>query len=137
MRVEGWLLDVRVSGDEAHLWVRDPRRGRVKLFDRYRPDFYAEPRGMEAHRLRDLLEEHDDLAGVTVERRLSSIQEPREVEVLRLRVRGRREVPPGPEGDPGPPLRQGDLRRRHGARAQVPRRQGPRPDGEGRGGGRR
>jgi len=87
VRVEGWLLDIRVSGDEAHIWVRDPKRGRVKLFDRYRPDFYAEPRGMEASRLRDLLEEHDDLAGVTVECRLSSIQETKEVEVLRIRVR--------------------------------------------------
>jgi len=58
----------------------------VKLFDRYTPDFYAEPRGMEAGRLAGLLEEHDDLAGASVERRLSSIREMREVEVVRVRV---------------------------------------------------
>jgi len=86
VRVEGWLLDVRVDGDRAHLWIRDPERGRVKLSDWYRPDFYAEPHGMGASRLRDLLEEHDDLAGVTVERRFSSIQDMSEVEVLRVRV---------------------------------------------------
>jgi DNA polymerase-2 len=58
----------------------------VKLFDRYTPDFYAEPRGTDAGRLAGLLEEHDDLAGVSVERRLSSIREMREVEVVRVRV---------------------------------------------------
>ncbi|MDH5200435.1 MAG: hypothetical protein OEW93_06070, partial [Candidatus Bathyarchaeota archaeon] len=58
----------------------------MKLFDRYTPDFYAEPRGMEAGRLAGLLEEHDDLAGASVERRLSSIREMREVEVVRVRV---------------------------------------------------
>ncbi len=58
----------------------------MKLFDRYTPDFYAEPRGMEAGRLVGFLEEHDDLAGASVERRLSSIREMREVEVVRVRV---------------------------------------------------
>ncbi|MDH5791776.1 MAG: hypothetical protein OEZ44_06275, partial [Candidatus Bathyarchaeota archaeon] len=41
---------------------------------------------MEAGRLAGLLEEHDDLAGASVERRLSSIREMREVEVVRVRV---------------------------------------------------
>jgi len=58
----------------------------VKLLDRYTPEFYAEPKGVDAHRLMGLLEEHDDLAGASVERRASSIRETRGVEVVRVRV---------------------------------------------------
>jgi hypothetical protein len=77
MRIEGWLLDVRISEDKAYLWIRDSKRGRLKLFDRYKPDFYAETQGMEISRLKNLLEEHDDFASIKVVRRISSIQEPR------------------------------------------------------------
>ena len=86
MRAEGWLLDVRIAGAHAVLWVRDPDRGRVKLLDRYAPDFYAEPRGVDAEKLRRLFEEHEHVAGVTAERRVSSIRSPRETTVLRVRV---------------------------------------------------
>ena len=86
MRLEGWLLDVGVREDRAHLWVRTSERGRVKLFDPYTPDFYAEPLGMSAGRLRDLIEEHDHIAEVTLERRSSSIRRMAEVEVARIRV---------------------------------------------------
>ena len=48
MRIEGWLLDISFAGDRAVLWIRDPERGRVELYDRYNPEFYAEPRGVEA-----------------------------------------------------------------------------------------
>ncbi len=86
MRVDGWLLDVRLRDDGATLWVRTPDRGRVKLHDGYRPEFYAEPRGMDAAGLRDLLEEHDDVAGITVESRVGSISDWKEVEVARIRA---------------------------------------------------
>ncbi len=86
MRVEGWLLDVHVAGGEAHLWIRDPERGRVEVLDGYAPDFYLEPRGVGAGRLRDMIEEHDHIVGVTVERRVSSIGEMKEVDVVRVRV---------------------------------------------------
>ncbi|UCH57281.1 MAG: hypothetical protein JSV18_08120, partial [Candidatus Bathyarchaeota archaeon] len=86
MKVDGWILDVGFEGDRAHLWIRDPERGRVKLHDRYTTDFYVEPLGMEAHRLRDLLEEHDLVAGVSVARRRSSIREMAETEVVRVWV---------------------------------------------------
>lgn len=86
MRAEGWLLDLRFEGDLAVLWVRDPEAGRVKLLDRYDPDFYAEPRGIDAERLQYLLEGHENISGVTVERRISSIRGLREATVLRVRV---------------------------------------------------
>jgi len=86
MRVEGWLLDVCLAGDHVVLWVRDPDRGRVKLLDRYAPDFYAEPRGIEAEQLQHLLEEHEQIDRVTVERRVSSIRSLREATVLRVHV---------------------------------------------------
>ena len=58
----------------------------MKLHDRYRPEFYVEPRGIEARELKGLLEEHEHLAGVSVERRIASIEDMREIDVLRLRV---------------------------------------------------
>jgi DNA polymerase elongation subunit (family B) len=60
----------------------------VKLHDRYRPEFYVEPRGIEARELKGLLEEHEHLVGVSVERRVSSIEDMRGIDVLRLRVDG-------------------------------------------------
>ncbi|MGD2200011.1 MAG: DNA polymerase domain-containing protein [Candidatus Bathyarchaeota archaeon] len=86
MRIDGWLLDVRFEGDEAVLWVRDPERGRVELRDRYTPGFYAEPLGMTAGRLRDILEEHDLVAGVGLDNRRSSIREMEETAVVWIRV---------------------------------------------------
>jgi DNA polymerase I len=86
MKVDGWLLDVRLRKDGATLWVRTPDRGRVKLHDRYRPEFYAEPRGMDAAGLRDLLEEHDDISKITVEVRVGSISDGKEVKVARIRA---------------------------------------------------
>jgi DNA polymerase elongation subunit (family B) len=58
----------------------------VKLHDRYRPELYIEPRGIEARELKKLLEEHEHLVGVSVERRVASIEETRKIAVLRLRV---------------------------------------------------
>ncbi|MCW3979179.1 MAG: hypothetical protein NWF12_05475, partial [Candidatus Bathyarchaeota archaeon] len=58
----------------------------MKLHDEYTPDFYAEPLGMEAERLRDLLEEHDNVTDIDVVSRVSSIQEMSEVDVVRVRV---------------------------------------------------
>ncbi|UCD43773.1 MAG: hypothetical protein JSV27_06350 [Candidatus Bathyarchaeota archaeon] len=86
MKVDGWLLDVAFAEDRAHLWVRDPNRGRVKLRDRYNPEFYAAPDGMDAARLRDLLEEHNNIKSVSVERRAASIGAPDEVDVVRIRA---------------------------------------------------
>jgi len=81
---DGWLLDVAFTGDKAVLWIRTPDGGRVKLHDRYRPEFYAEPLGMDAARLRDLLEEHDNVRGITVERRRAFIAGETELEVARI-----------------------------------------------------
>ena len=86
MKVDGWILDVRFTEDRAALWVRTPDRGRVKLHDRYNPEFYAAPDGMDAARLRDLLEEHDNIKDISVERRNASIGSPDGVEVVRIRV---------------------------------------------------
>jgi DNA polymerase elongation subunit (family B) len=86
MRIEGWLLDVSFTGDQVVLWIREPERGRVKLCDRYNPEFYAEPKDIEAEQLRRLLEEHDNIAEVALELRCSSIAYDAEIEVLRIRV---------------------------------------------------
>jgi len=58
----------------------------VKLHERYRPEFYVEPEGIEGRELKGLLEEHEHLAGVSVERRIASIAKMREIDVLRLQV---------------------------------------------------
>ena len=58
----------------------------MKLHDSCNPEFYAEPLGLEAERLRDLLEEHDDVAGVEVVSRASSIRDMDEVDVVRVRL---------------------------------------------------
>jgi DNA polymerase elongation subunit (family B) len=58
----------------------------VKLYDRYRPEFYIEPKGIQARELRRLLEENEHLARVSVERRVASIEYMREIDVLRLQV---------------------------------------------------
>jgi len=84
--IEGWLLDVRIDEEGAQLWIRDLDRGRVKLHDGYSPDFYLEPRGIEATRLRELLEESKGIADVTVENRVSSIREMTEIEVLKIKL---------------------------------------------------
>ena len=86
MKAEGWLLDVAFTGGQAVLWIRDPDRGRVKLLDKYHPDFFVEPRGVKAEQLRCLLEEHAHIALVTTERRLRSIGSSRKSTVLRVRV---------------------------------------------------
>ncbi len=86
MRIEGWLLDVTFTGDRAVLWVRDAKGGRVKLYDRYNPDFYAEPKGVGAERLGSLLEEHPHISEVAPERRAPSITDEKEIEVLRVKV---------------------------------------------------
>jgi len=86
LRIEGWLTDVSLRGDEAALWVRDASGGRVRLTEGYHPDFYAEPRGVEPRELKALLEEHPGISGITVETRLSSISRDRERTVARVRV---------------------------------------------------
>ncbi|MBA7466809.1 hypothetical protein GH157_02285 [archaeon] len=86
MRSDGWLLDVRFDGDEAVLWLRTSDGEKMKLRERYAPDFYAEPLGMTAAQLRDLLEEHPLVAGVSTARRRSSIREMAETEVVSIRV---------------------------------------------------
>jgi len=60
--------------------------GRVRLLDRYRPDLYVEPRGLEAEHLMYLLEEKDDLGDVTMERRFSSLGGVELKTVLRVQV---------------------------------------------------
>ena len=79
-------MDVRVKGCWAYLWVKDPARGRVRLLDRYRPDFYIEPRGVEPDHLWALLEEKDDLPLVAVEERTASIADAGRRRVLRVEV---------------------------------------------------
>ena len=90
MRVEGWLTDVALRGDEAILWIRDPSGGRIRLTDRYHPDFYAEPRGVEPWELKSLLEEHPKIRGITVETRVSSISRDGEKTVARSGSAGSR-----------------------------------------------
>ena len=61
MRIEGWLLDVSIIEDVVHLWIRDTLRGRVKVFDEYKPNFYAETTQIEAELLAEKLKEHAPL----------------------------------------------------------------------------
>ena len=58
----------------------------MKLHDRYCPEFYIEPKGIQARELKRRLEEHEHLARVSVERRVASIEDMREIDVLRLQV---------------------------------------------------
>jgi len=84
--VDGWLLGVQVAGCKAVLWVKERGRGRVRLIDSYRPDLYLEPRGVEPEHLAYLLEEKDDLRGVSLERRISSLGGTEIKTVLRVQV---------------------------------------------------
>jgi DNA polymerase elongation subunit (family B) len=58
----------------------------VKLHDRSRPEFYVQPKGVEARELKDLFEEHEHIAEISVERRIASIEEMQGIKVLRIRV---------------------------------------------------
>jgi DNA polymerase elongation subunit (family B) len=86
VRVDGWILDVGLKEDHVYIWIRDPDKGRVKLFDRYTPDFYAEPLGITGEELRSLIEEHNHIAEIAVKKRRYSIRNMEEIEVAQIRV---------------------------------------------------
>ncbi len=56
------------------------------MFDNYYPEFFVEPTGIKASVFKELLEEHEYLIGISIEKRLASIQKMKEIEVLRVRT---------------------------------------------------
>jgi DNA polymerase elongation subunit (family B) len=85
LKLEGWLLDVQLRENLAELWIRGDG-GRVKLRERYRPEFYVEPLAVPAEVLLDMLEEHPNIAGINIETRAAFIGQARKVRVLRIKV---------------------------------------------------
>ena len=94
MRGRGWLLDAYVEGGEAVLWLKTGEGEAVRLTDRYRPEFYAEPRnGVRPEELVARLEEHPAVYSVSAERGFVSLSRRRLIEVIRVKACSARELP--------------------------------------------
>jgi len=86
VRHDGWLLDVQAKSNYMELWIRTQDGGRIKLRERCRPEFYAEPIDVEPEVLLEMLEEHPNIAGISIEQRATYIGRARMAPVLRIRV---------------------------------------------------
>ncbi|MCW4011651.1 MAG: hypothetical protein NWF07_01525 [Candidatus Bathyarchaeota archaeon] len=85
MRVRGWLLDVRLVDDEAHLWVKT-NQGRVMLKQRYYPDFYVVPEKVSFEQFLDLFDEHPHITALEKTTRYTSISDTEKSPVIRITV---------------------------------------------------
>jgi DNA polymerase elongation subunit (family B) len=79
-------LDIQITNKGVQLWIRDSNNRRIKLYDNYHPEFFIEPIGIRASVFKELLEEHEYLFRISTEKRVSSIQKMKEIEVLRLQT---------------------------------------------------
>ncbi len=85
MKVKGWLLDVRLVDDEAHIWVKT-ESGRVMLKQKYSPDFYVVPSKVGFGQFLDLLDEHPHILSLEKTERYSSISDTEKSPVIRVVV---------------------------------------------------
>ena len=85
MKVRGWLLDVRLLDDEAHIWVKSDQ-GRVMLKQKYYPDFYIVPDKVSFDHFLDLFDEHPHIFALEKTTRHTSISQTEPSPVLRIQV---------------------------------------------------
>jgi len=87
MRTMGWLLDAYIDGGQAILWFKAENCSVLRLTDRYRPDFYAEPSdGACSEKLEDILLEHPNVADVGIEEKYCSLDAEEKTRVLHILV---------------------------------------------------
>lgn len=84
--MEGWLLDAYIEGAKAVLWLKLDDGSTVKLTEPYRPYFYAEPKGVSAEHLANILSEHPDIIEARIESRFTRLDENQTKPVLRVAV---------------------------------------------------
>lgn len=85
MRVRGWLLDVRLVDDEAHIWVKTENE-RLMLKHKYQPDFYVVPDKVSFDQFLDLFDEHPHITFIEKTTRYTSISDTEQSPVLRVTV---------------------------------------------------
>jgi len=85
MKIRGWLLDVRLVDDEAHLWVKSDK-GRVMLKQKYYPDFYVVPDKVSFDHFLDLFDEHPNIVALEKTTRYTSISHREKSPVIRIAV---------------------------------------------------
>jgi DNA polymerase elongation subunit (family B) len=85
MRIEGWLLDVRLIEDEASLWVKTSK-GREELRCKYYPSFYVLPTLVSFTEFLDLFDEHPNIPLIEKTERYFSISDQEYKPVLKVSV---------------------------------------------------
>ncbi|MBD3172069.1 hypothetical protein GF326_06320 [Candidatus Bathyarchaeota archaeon] len=85
MRLNGWLLDVRLSDYGVHLWVKTGEK-RTRFSLEYQPDFYVVPRSVSFNEFLDLFDEHPHILVLEKTKRYTSLSSPDERPVIRVAV---------------------------------------------------
>jgi len=85
MRIKGWLLDVRLVDDEAHIWVKTDQ-GRLMFKEKYYPDFYVVPDKVPFECFLDLFDEHPHINALEKTTRYTSISHREQSPVIRIAV---------------------------------------------------
>ena len=85
MRLEGWLLDVRLSDDEALLWLKTDA-GRVELRFKYLTDFFVVPDKVSREEFLELFDEHPHIPLIESSERFLDISANEKRRVLRVLV---------------------------------------------------
>jgi len=85
MRLNGWLLDVRLSDYGVHLWVKTGEK-RTRFSLEYQPDFYVIPRSVSFNEFLDLFDEHPHILVLEKTKRYTSLSSPDERPVIRVAV---------------------------------------------------
>jgi len=86
----GWLLDIYVRNDRAILWIRCEDGRVLRLRDSYIPFFHVKPVGEEAaeRQLLCQLQECEGVRAASVERKKTSLESPRENQVIKVETCG-------------------------------------------------
>ncbi len=85
MQIRGWLMDVRLSGDEAWLWVKTGEE-RVELHCTYHPDLFVLPDKVSAEQFMDLFDEHPSIPLIETAERYTSIEDTEKKPIIRVSV---------------------------------------------------
>jgi DNA polymerase elongation subunit (family B) len=85
MQVKGWLLDVRINEDTAHLWVKSKDERREYICE-YHPDFYLLPKKFSYEGLLDLFDEHPHIHSIEKSKRFAKISDSELNTVFRIIV---------------------------------------------------
>jgi len=89
MRAAGWFLDVYIRDDRAVLWFKIKNGRTLRLTDRYRPDFYVEPKSEERtqpQELIDVLRCHPHITDVAAEQKFTRLDARKKSSVLHIWV---------------------------------------------------